>query len=126
MWESTFFVDFQGLWEERETASCFPRFPSGRHFHRGGAVGFWDVIRPIDSPRVLLVSALVAVRLDLWFMLKILLCLHGSECVAEPFVLDDGGVTDTLVFAEDAIGKRIAFPANLERSIAEVINLDIL
>ena len=26
--------DFQGLWEERETALCFPRFPSGRHFHR--------------------------------------------------------------------------------------------
>jgi ADP-heptose:LPS heptosyltransferase len=35
MWESPYCVDFQGLWEERETASCFPRFPSGRHFHRG-------------------------------------------------------------------------------------------
>jgi prephenate dehydratase len=33
MWKSLFFSDFQGLWEERETASCFPRFPSDRHFH---------------------------------------------------------------------------------------------
>jgi hypothetical protein len=58
MWESTFFVDFQGLWEERETALYFPLFPSGRHFHRWGVIGFWDVIRPIDSTRVFLVTPL--------------------------------------------------------------------
>jgi len=46
--------------------------------------------------------------------------------MAETLVLDDGGVSDTLVFAEDAIGKRVAFPANLKRPIAEVIDLDIL
>ncbi len=46
--------------------------------------------------------------------------------MSETLVLDDGGVTDTLVFAEDAIGKRVAFPANLKGSIAEVINLDVL
>jgi hypothetical protein len=34
MWKSLFFSDFQGLWEARETALCFPRFPSGQHFHR--------------------------------------------------------------------------------------------
>ena len=32
--------DPQGLWEERETASCLPRFPSGRYFHRESAVRF--------------------------------------------------------------------------------------
>jgi hypothetical protein len=46
--------------------------------------------------------------------------------MAETLVLDDCRVADTLVFAEDAIGKRVAFPSNLERSIAEVIDLDIL
>ena len=34
MCEITALGDFQGLWEERETALCFPLFPSGRHFHR--------------------------------------------------------------------------------------------
>ena len=27
------FIDFQGLWEGRETAYRFPGFPSNRHFH---------------------------------------------------------------------------------------------
>ena len=33
MWESTYCVDFQGLWEEWDSL-IVPRFPSGRHFQR--------------------------------------------------------------------------------------------
>ena len=44
----------------------------------------------------------------------------------QPFVFDNGGVTDALVFAEDAVGKRVAFPSHLKRPIREVVNLYVL
>jgi hypothetical protein len=41
--------DFQGLWEEMETAFCFSRFSSGRHFHRRrGRRDLCFVIWPIN------------------------------------------------------------------------------
>jgi hypothetical protein len=46
-WEcakSPFYGDFQGLWEARETAFCFPRFPSDRHFHRFRAPAIFSTI----------------------------------------------------------------------------------
>jgi hypothetical protein len=46
--------------------------------------------------------------------------------MAQSFVLDEGGVTDPLVLAEDAIGKRVPFPSHLKRAICEVVDLDIL
>ena len=46
--------------------------------------------------------------------------------MAQSFVLDDGCVTDPLVLAEDAIGKRVPFPWHLEWAICEVVDLDIL
>jgi hypothetical protein len=46
--------------------------------------------------------------------------------MAQSFVLDGGCVTDPLVLAEDAIGKRVPFPSHLERAICEVVDLDIL
>ncbi len=59
-------------------------------------------------------------------MLRVLLCLHNSQCVSKPLVLYDGRVTHALIFAEDAVGKRVSFPPHLERSICEVIDLDVL
>jgi hypothetical protein len=38
-------------------------------------------------------------------MPEILLRLDQSERVAESFVLDDGGVADTLILTEDTVGK---------------------
>ncbi len=109
--------------------SCFPRFPSGRHFHRfcGHAFGFWDVIWPIDSRR----------RFFLYPPLSLLVMILGRclvSCCAftvvracrKPLVLDDGCVAHALVFAENTIGKRVSFPTHLERSVCEVIDLDIL
>jgi hypothetical protein len=46
--------------------------------------------------------------------------------MSQALVLDNGGVAHALVFAKDAIGKRVAFPSHLERSICEVIDLDVL
>jgi hypothetical protein len=46
--------------------------------------------------------------------------------MAEAFVLDDGRMADTLILAEDAIGKRVPFPSNLDRSVGEVVELDLL
>ena len=46
--------------------------------------------------------------------------------MAEPLVLDDRRVTYPLVFLEDAVGKRVPFPAHLKRSIREVVKLNIL
>ena len=89
MWESTFFVDFQGLWEERETALCFPLFPSGRHFHRDRRGAFRFVVRPIELTRVLLVGDLLAVGLHLRLTLYVLLRLDDRQCMSEALVLDD-------------------------------------
>jgi hypothetical protein len=58
-------------------------------------------------------------------MLDVLLRFHRCECVAEAFVLYDSGVAYTLVFAEDAIGKQVTFPSNLQGLVDEVIDLDI-
>jgi hypothetical protein len=125
MWESTLCVDFQGLWEEWDSF-IVPRFPSGRHFHRGRRGEFCFVVWSIELARALLVSDLVTISHDLRQSLDILLRLHSSECMSQPLVFDDGRVTDALIFAEDAIGKRVTFPSHLERTIRKVIDLDVL
>ena len=58
-------------------------------------------------------------------MLDVLLRFHRCECVTEAFVLYDSGVAYALVFAEDAMGKQVTFPSNLQGLVDEVINLDI-
>ncbi len=121
--------DFQGLWEGWETDSFIvglPCFPSGRHFHRGPRRDLFVVIRPVDLTRAFLVPALSAVGHDVGQVLRVLLRLHGSECVSQPLVLDDRRMTHTLILAEDAVGKRVPFPSHLKRSICEVIDLDVL
>lgn len=99
---------FQGLWEERDTF-IVPRFSSGRHFHRRSRCEFFFVIWPIDLAWALLVSDLVTVGHELTQSLDVLLRLHSSESMSQSLVLNDGFVTDALVFAEDVIGKRLAF-----------------
>ena len=42
--------------------------PISRHFHRGRCGDFRFAIWPVDATRVLLVSAFLAVGLDLWFV----------------------------------------------------------
>ena len=120
MWESTFFVDFQELWEEWD-GLIVPRFPSARHFHRRRRLALWFVLFSVHWARVLLVSTFLAVRLDLWFVLLILVCLDDREGMAEPFVLDNRRVADTLVFAEDAVGKRKLVGSNLKPAVRELL-----
>ena len=43
--------------------------------------------------------------------------------MTETFVLNDGCVVDSLVLAEDPVGKRAAFPPYLDRSLREVIKI---
>lgn len=107
MWEPPFFGGFQGLWEEWD-GFIVPRFPSGRHFHRGCRCVFRLVIRSVELTGVLLVAGLLAVGLHLRLALHVLLCLDDRKSMAESFVLNDCSVADTLVFAEDAVGKRAA------------------
>ena len=95
MCESTALGDFQGLWEGKDQTVfhrpvCLPRFPSDRHFHRGGRHDFWFVIGPVKLSASLLISKLLAVGPYLRLMLHILLRLHHSEGMAEAFVFDDG------------------------------------
>ncbi len=56
----------------------------------------------------------------------LLLCLYEGQSMAEPLALDDCGMADSLVLAEDTIGKRVAFPANFQRPVGEIVKLDIL
>ena len=105
---TTFSVDFQELWEAWDSF-IVPRFPSARHFHRGRRNAFCFVILTVKLTRILPVADLLAVGLDLRFMLQSLLCLDDRKLMAEPLVLDDRCVAHTLVFAEEAIGKRATF-----------------
>jgi hypothetical protein len=52
--------------------------------------------------------------------------LHESQGMAETLVLDDGRMTDSLILAEDAIGKRLPFPSHFQRPVGEIEELDIL
>ena len=76
--------------------------------------------------RALLVAGLFAVGHDLGCEPEVLLCLDDSEGMAEALVLDDGGVTDARVLAEDTIGKNVTSPANFQRSVSIVEQLDVL
>src|ERR1700730_18767922 len=108
MCEITALGDFQGLWEGWETDSFIvglPCFPSGRHFHRGRRHDFRFIVGPVKLPASLLIAELLAVGPYLRLMLDVLLCLHHRECMAQSLVLDDCCMADTLVLAEDAIGK---------------------
>ena len=87
MWESTYLVDFQGLWEGWDSF-IVPPFPSGRHFHRGHGCVFRFLVGSVQLTRVLLVSALCAVVPHLRFMLDVLLRFHFGEGMAQAFVLD--------------------------------------
>jgi len=105
---------------------CLPRFPSDRHFHHWGRRDFCFVVRPGKLTTTLLVSTFGAVGHHRGHVLDVLLRLYCCERMAQPLVLDDGCVTDPLVLAEDAIGKRVPFPSHLERPIREVVDLDVL
>jgi hypothetical protein len=61
---------------------CFPRFPSGRHFHRWPRGAFLDVVGAIDLARSLLVADLLAVRLHFRLALYFLLRLDDRQRVA--------------------------------------------
>jgi hypothetical protein len=126
MCEITALGDFQGLWEERETASCFPPFPSGRHFHRFGWGECFFVIGPVQLTRTFLIPTLCAIDHDLRCPLDFLLSLDDLECMTKALVLNGCSMADALVFAQDAIGKQVPLPAHLKRSICEVVDLNVL
>ena len=46
--------------------------------------------------------------------------------MTQALVLHDGRVADTLVLAEDTVGKDVLLPANFEGSVREVVQLDIV
>jgi hypothetical protein len=57
-------------------------------------------------------------------LFEVLLRFDERHCVSKPFVLDDYGVTDTLV-AENAGGKRSSFPSDLQTPGREVIKINV-
>ena len=57
---------------------------------------------------------LLTVGLHLRDILQILLRFDQCERMTKALVLDDGGVADALIFVEDAVGKRLPLPANLQ------------
>jgi hypothetical protein len=64
---------------------------------------FGNIVRPVNLPPTFLILALLAVGLHLRFEMAVLLSFDLSQCVAQALVLDDGGVTDPLILAEDAV-----------------------
>jgi hypothetical protein len=46
--------------------------------------------------------------------------------MAQTLVLDDGGVADSLVFAEDAVGKHLPLPSHLQAPLGKVVQVDVL
>lgn len=71
-------------------------------------------------------ASLLAVCPNLRDLLEILLRLDDRERMTKAFVLDDGRVRDLLVFAEDAVGKRVFLPTYLELAVGVVVQLDVL
>jgi hypothetical protein len=49
-----------------------------------------------------------------------------DQRMAEAFVLDNSDVADTLVLAEDTVGKRVTFALDLHSAILEVVKINIL
>ncbi|MBB5060640.1 hypothetical protein HDF16_005376 [Granulicella aggregans] len=104
MWESTFFVVSKAFGKSGQF--IVPGFPSGRHFHRRRQCEFSFVIHPVKLTWILFVAELVAVGLHLRLALYFLFCFDDLQRMSKSFVLDDRRVADTLVLAEEAIGKR--------------------
>jgi hypothetical protein len=58
--------------------------------------------------------------------LDVLLHLDQRQRMAQTFVLDDCSMVYTPILAEDPLGKHLSFPAHLQASISEVVEIDIL
>jgi hypothetical protein len=114
--------------ERTVLSSGLPCFPSGRHFHgftRRRRIKFF-LRQAVDLAGCLAIATLFAVGLNLRLALRILLCLDDGERMSQTLVLDDGGVADSLVFAEDAVGKYLPFPSHLQAPIGKVVQVDVL
>jgi hypothetical protein len=70
--------------------------------------------RCIHYPPSLLVASLFTVCHHRGWSSEILLRLNHRQGVAEPFVLNDGRVADTLILAEDTVGMRLSDPSGDE------------
>jgi hypothetical protein len=129
MWESSFFGDFQGLWEGWETGQSHRSVFHAFHQAVISTGVFGDlcfVVGPIDLAWALCIAALVAVGPHLRLMLNVLIRLHDCECMTEALILHDCSVAHALVFAENAVGKPMTLPSNLQGPVVEIIELDIL
>jgi hypothetical protein len=57
-------------------------------------------------------------------IIEILLRLNHCQRVAEPFVLNDGRAADTLILAEETVGKQKSFPSDLWWPVRNVVEFD--
>lgn len=59
-------------------------------------------------------------------MFQILLCFDKCEGVAQPLIVHDRGMVDSLILAENPVGKHDTFPPDLQGSVVELVELNIL
>jgi hypothetical protein len=76
--------------------------------------------------RSFLIFALLAVGLHLCLEMAVLLCLDQSQCVAKTLVLDDRNVADSLILAENAVGKNKPPGTYLQSAIWKIVDVDVL
>ena len=94
--------------------------------HRFWRGRFFDEVRSTDLARTLLVVGLLAVGQHFGLTLEVLLCHDDRECVTKSLVLDNRSVADTLILADDAVGKRDTLPAQFHRPVWIVGQLHVL
>jgi hypothetical protein len=95
-----------GVYEMLRVTLCFPGGWFSHCCWFGGDFG--NIVRPVYLPPAFLILTLLAVGLNLYLKMAVLLCLDQSQCVAQTFVFDDRSVADSLILAEDAVGKQEA------------------
>ena len=84
-----------------------------------------NIVRPEYLPPAFLILTLLAVGLNLYLKMAVLLCLDQSQCVAQTLVFNDRSVADSLILAEDAVGKQETPGTYLQPAIWKV-DIDVL
>jgi hypothetical protein len=113
-----------GVYEMLRVTLCFPGGWFSHCCWFGGDFG--NIVRPVYLPPAFLILTLLAVGLNLYLKMAVLLCLDQSQCVAQTLVFDDRSVADSLILAEDAVGKQETPGTYLQPAIWKVVDIDVL
>src|ERR1700736_2110900 len=112
------------VYEMLRVTLCFPGGCCSHCCWFGGDFG--NIVRPVYLLPAFLILTLLAVGLNLYLKMAVLLCLDQSQCVAQTLVFDYRSVPDSLILAEDAVEKQETPGTSPQPAIWKGVDIDVL